>query len=322
MAPREDAALLELGAREPRLETVDFFRAVWPEPYVLGEIAAAHALSDIVAKGGQPDHALAVAVLPYAAPHVAEDDLFQLMAGARATFDREGVALVGGHSSEGAELSVGFFVSGSMARSRLLAKSGLAPGDLMILTKPLGTGILFAGWMRGKARARDVAAALSLMRQTNRTAARILAAHGATAATDVTGFGLGGHLIEMLEASGVSARLALGRCPLLGGAAELAQTGIGSTLLPENLALATKVADLPLGDAELRILFDPQTSGGLLAGVPAARAEACLAALVQEGVPAAIVGDVVAQAAGSQSPLIDIVDDIAPARMPAAAGAK
>ena len=306
LSPRDDAALLDLGAANLRLETVDFFRAVWPEPYVLGEVAAAHALSDIFAKGGKPDHALATAVLPYGSPRQSEDDLFQLMAGARAIFDREGVALVGGHSGEGAELSVGFFVSGTVAPDRVLRKSGLAVGDALILTKPLGTGILFAAWMRGKARAREIETALAGMRCTNKDAAHILVSHGATAMSDVTGFGLAGHLIEMLEASQRVARLVFDACPLLPGVAALAQSGIGSTLLPENLSLATKVAGDALDDTMLRILFDPQTSGGLLAGIPAARAGACLEQLQSLGIAAARIGDVVALA-GSERPHIAVV---------------
>ncbi len=295
-SPGDDAAVLDLGAAsgELRLETVDFFRAIWPEPYVMGEIAAAHALSDVFAKGGVPDHVLAVAVLPYAAPRQSEDDLYQLMAGARAVFDAEGVALVGGHSGEGQEMSIGFFVSGRVARDDLVPKRGLRAGDVLIVTKPLGTGIVFAAWMRGKARAREIAAALGSMRRTNAAAASILRAHGVSAATDVTGFGLAGHLIEMLEASGVGARIDWARCPLLPGVAALAEAGIGSTLLPENLALAAKVAGVGRSDPRLAILFDPQTSGGLIAGIPAAQAEACLAALAACGLTAAAIGDVVA----------------------------
>ncbi|MFM9940652.1 MAG: selenide, water dikinase SelD [Hyphomicrobiaceae bacterium] len=315
LAPGDDAALLDLGAKDLRLESVDFFRAIWPEPFVMGEIAAAHALSDIFAKGGRPDHALAVAVLPHADAKPSEDDLFQLMAGARAVFDREQVALVGGHSSEGAELSVGFFVSGAVPRQRVLRKGGLAVGDHLILTKPLGTGILFAAWMRGRAHARDVAAAIASMRATNGVASRVLANHAATAATDITGFGLAGHLIEMLEGSGRAAAITIDRLPLLSGVAELAATGIGSTLLPENLALADKVGSAGLEARTLAILFDPQTSGGLLAGIPAARAQACLAALAAAGIAAADIGVVTERAAGAGH-LIDVATSLAPLSKP------
>lgn len=296
--PRDDAAIIDDGGPVLGLETADFFRAFWPEPYVFGEIAAEHAMSDVFAMGGRPQRALAIAVLPYAGPRQSEDDLFQLMAGARAAFDRAGVALAGGHSSEGAELGAGFFVSGSVPRDRILAKAGLRPGDRLILTKPLGTGLLFAGWMRGRARARDIAAALAGMRLSNGTAAAILAAHGAHAATDVTGFGLAGHLMEMLDASRVDAAIDLAAVPRYPGADEMAGAGVRSTLLAENLALAHRIGGGEARDEVLALLLDPQTSGGLLAGLAAASADACLAALHAAGVAAAVVGEVVDAAAG------------------------
>jgi len=305
LAPRDDAALLDLGGENLRLETADFFRAIWPEPYVMGEIAAAHAMSDVLAKGGRPDHALAIAVLPESSPRQSEDDLFQLMAGARAALDREGVALVGGHSGEGPELSVGFFVSGTVGRDAVMRKGGLEHGDRLILTKPIGTGILFAAWMRGLARAREIAGALSVMRATNGVAARVLSAEGVIAATDITGFGLAGHLIEMLEASKVSARLDMTRVPLLPGVSRLAAQGVGSTLLPENLRLADRLAGAATDAASLAILFDPQTSGGLLAGVAPGRVQRCIEALAAAGIEAVDVGAVLPASGDGASLLIE-----------------
>lgn len=293
LAPRDDAAVLDLGGGSLRLESIDHFPAIWPEPYVLGEIAAAHALGDILAKGGTPDHALAIAGLPPAASHLQEDDLFQLLAGARAVLQQHGVELVGGHTARGEEASIGFFVSGSVSHDRLLRKDGLRGGEVLILTKPLGTGIIFAAWMRRMARAAEVAAALVGMRHASAAAARIFSAHGATAATDITGFGLAGHLIEMLDASAAKAVVGLAACPRYPGVDRLIAMGIRSSLLPENLAIADRLA-IEADDAEaaLALLFDPQTSGGLLAGVPADTALECLAALKAEGVEAAAIGTV------------------------------
>ena len=158
-----------------------------------------------------------------------------------------------------------------------------------ILTKPLGTGILFAAAMRGSARAPWISAALDEMRCSNRSAADILVAHGANAMTDVTGFGLAGHLGEMLAASGAEAELDLAAVPLYDGALALARSGVASTLLPENLTLA-RLLHSEADAATQALLFDPQTAGGLLAGVPPGRAEACVAALRVAGVRAAIVG--------------------------------
>jgi selenide,water dikinase len=208
--------------------------------------------------------------------------LFQLLSGARACLDREGVALVGGHSSEGIDLALGLSVSGDVALDHLLRKGGLAAGDALILTRPLGTGILFAAAMRGHAGAASVAAALAEMRRSNRDAAAILARHHASAMTDVSGFGLAGHLGEMLAASGAEAELDLASVPTYLDVLARAQDGVASTLLPENLArlgLLRAEADAPTK----AILFDPQTSGGLLAGVPGDTASACVAALRSAG---------------------------------------
>jgi selenide, water dikinase len=292
--PRDDTAILETSGNDLHLETIDFFRAFWPDPYVFGEIAANHALNDIYAMGGTPVHALAVAVIPHARPRLVEEDLFQLLAGARAVFDNAGVELAGGHSSEGAELAAGFSVSGTVERKNIRRKAGLRDGDILILTKPLGTGLLFAAEMRGTAPAAAIASVLAAMRQSNREVARILIAHGATGMTDVTGFGLLGHLIEMLEQSGARAVIAAEDVPAFPHARELARAGLASTLLPENLALMNRIEVGPdIGDEVFALLFDPQTAGGLLAGVPSRAAERCIAELRKGPAPdAAVIGQV------------------------------
>jgi selenide,water dikinase len=274
------------------VETVDFFRAFIDDPYRFGEIAANHALNDVFAMGGKPRHALAIAVVPPGAPEKTEEALFQLLSGARACLDREEVALIGGHSSEGPELALGFSVSGEVDPARILRKGGLRAGDALILTKPIGTGILFAAAMRARSDAAAISAALASMCRSNRDAAGILIAHGASAMTDVSGFGLIGHLGEMLAASGADAALEAGCIPLYPQAAALAREGIASSLLPENLSLAPLLRGG--ADPALRaLLFDPQTSGGLLAGVPQAEARACITALAKAGhAAAAVIGRV------------------------------
>lgn len=288
----DDAAVLAAPVGKNLVQTVDFFRAFIDDPFVFGEIAANHALNDVFAMGGTPRYALATAVVPAGPSAKMEEDLFQLLAGARACLDREAVALVGGHSSEGADLALGLSVTGEIAPDKIVRKSGLRAGDALILTRPLGTGILIAAAMRARADAGWIDAALGEMRRSNREAARILATHGATAMTDVTGFGLAGHLGEMLTASGCDAALDLPAVPLYEGALALARAGIASTLLPENLSLA----GLLRGDVDAAaraLLFDPQTSGGLLAGIPADRAQACAAQLMAAGyADAAVIGRV------------------------------
>ena len=286
----DDAAILQPPKSGYLVQTVDFFRAFVDDPFVFGEIAANHALNDVFAMGGVPRHALATAVIPIGPAAKVEEALFQLLSGVRACLDREHVALVGGHSSEGIDLSLGLSVTGEVAPDGILRKGGLGVGDALILTRPLGTGILFAAAMRGLAAAASVDEALAEMRRSNRQAAEILQGHGATAMTDVSGFGLIGHLGEMLTASGAEAELDLSAVPVYAGAIAKARDGVASTLLAENLA------QLPLLRGEIdtatkAVLFDPQTSGGLLAGVPAEAAADCVAALRSaRHVHAAIIG--------------------------------
>jgi selenide,water dikinase len=288
----DDAAVIAVPKDTHLVQTVDFFPAFIDDPYVLGEIAANHALNDIYAMGGTPRHALATVVVPAGPAPKVEEELYQVLAGARAALDREGTALVGGHSSEGADLSVGFSVSGHVSRDQIIRKGGLRTGDALVLTGPLGTGILFAAAMRAKADASSVEEALLQMRRSSRQAAEILIASGTSAMTDVSGFGLAGHLGEMLTASTASARIDLSSLPLYKGIIALARAGIASSLLSENLALIGSI-DGELDAPSRTILFDPQTAGGLLAGVPPDRAEACVAALREAGYSrAGVVGEV------------------------------
>jgi selenide, water dikinase len=291
-APDDAAVLAAPPAGNHIVATVDLFRSFIDDHYLFGEIAANHALNDIFAMGGTPRHAMAIAMVPHGSSNKTEETLFQLLAGARACLDREGVALVGGHSAEGAEVALGFSVSGVVAPDRVLRKTGLQPGDALVLSKPIGTGILLAALMRGSAGATSIAPAIAGMRQSGRTAAQIFAAHGATAMTDVTGFGLAGHLGEMLKPSGAKAELDLAAIPLYPGARDLAAAGIASTLLPENLAV-DGVIRTEINEVARILLFDPQTAGGLLAAIPQSRAVECVDALRAAGyADAAAIGKV------------------------------
>ncbi|HET9018471.1 MAG TPA: selenide, water dikinase SelD, partial [Acetobacteraceae bacterium] len=216
----DDAALTLPPPGMAVVQSVDHFRAFLDDPFVFGEIAAAHALSDIHAMGARPWTALAVAAVPNG--RRMGDDLAMMMQGAARVLAADGCALVGGHSGEAAEMALGFAVTGLVAPDAAWRKSGLRAGDALVLTKKLGTGIILAAQMRGLARARWLAAALASMRRTNAGAAAVLRAHGVVACTDVTGFGLAGHLNEMLRASGTGATLRAAALPVLDGAAELA----------------------------------------------------------------------------------------------------
>ena len=302
---RDDAAVVAVPPGKVMVHTVDHFRAFIDDPYLFGQIAANHSLGDIFAMGGTPQTALAIATLPYGIERKIEQQLRELMAGALKVLDEAGTALVGGHTSEGAELSLGFAINGYADPQRLLRKGGMRPGDRLILTKPLGTGTLFAADMRGKAKARWIDAALASMLQSSRQAAECLHGHDATACTDVTGFGLLGHLVEMVRASGVDVALDIDALPLLQGAADTLRMGIFSSLQPQNIRLRRAIREVEQAAADPRypLLFDPQTAGGLLASIPGQRADSCLAQLKSLGYAEAAIIGAVAPASNHPEPV-------------------
>jgi selenide,water dikinase len=200
-----------------------------------------------------------------------ENTLRQIMAGASRTLQQEGMQLIGGHTAEGAELSLSLTVNGFIAANTSLTKGGMREGDVLVLSKPLGTGTLFAARMHQQARGAWIEHALDIMQQSNGPAARRLRERGAHAATDVTGFGLLGHLLEMCAASDCGATLVLDQLPALPGALDCLAAGIESTLAPENRRFADRLINAADFSAhpKFALLFDPQTSGGLLAALPA-----------------------------------------------------
>jgi selenide,water dikinase len=298
----DDTAEIPRAGAGPVVQSLDVLREMVADPWVMGRIAANHALSDLYASGARPLSALAAVTLPFAAPAILQRDLRQVLAGALHEFAAADCQLGGGHSMQGAELSIGFVVNGvAMAQAgRLLPKRGLRPGDQLLLTKPLGTGTLFAAGMQLAADGRHLAAAIDSMLLSNKAAAELAVSHGASACTDITGFGLVGHLLEML-ADDRGARLLLSRVPLLDGALSHLRSGIFSSMQEANTRaseLACSFADQV--DTSLRqILFDPQTSGGLLIGIAADRAGELRDALRGSGYSEAeVVGEVVADPAG------------------------
>ncbi|MBT4703821.1 MAG: selenide, water dikinase SelD, partial [Rhodospirillaceae bacterium] len=291
----DDAAVLEVPPGKVLVNTVDYFRAFIDDPYIFGKVAANHSLSDVFAMGAEAQSALAIATVPYGIESKVEDTINQLMAGAMEILADANCALVGGHTSEGAELALGFSVNGLADKSQIMRKGGMKPGDLLILTKPLGTGTLFAADMQQKAKGRWVEEALRSMVLSNRRAAECLYGNDATACTDVTGFGLLGHMVEMIKPSGVDVEVELKSLPILDGAMESVRAGILSTLQPANVRLrrAIRNMDEAVTSELYPLVFDPQTSGGLLASVPDNRAGTCLNELRDMGYDkAAIVGRV------------------------------
>ncbi|MBK8762831.1 MAG: selenide, water dikinase SelD [Sulfuritalea sp.] len=298
----DDAAVMRVPPGKAMVHTVDFFRAFIDDPWVFGRIAANHALGDIFAMGAEAQSATAIATVPPGLEAKVEDTLRHMMAGAVSVLNEAGCALVGGHTGEGAELALGFAINGLIDESLagILTKGALRPGDALLLTKPIGTGTLFAAHARLKARGRWIDAALDSMQVSNRAAMPILIAHGAGACTDLTGFGLLGHLVEMTKPSGVDAELDLNALPLLDGAADCVAAGVVSSLQPANLRLrrAVRNQEEAIAHPAYPLIFDPQTAGGLLASVPAERADDCLAALRAAGYQhAARIGRVLEQGA-------------------------
>ena len=283
--PGDDAALLHTGGAK-QVISADHLRALTNDPVVMTRIAVNHALGDIWAMGATPQAALASVILPRLSPALQERTMSEIMATATDSMRAAGAEIVGGHSSVGDELTIGFTVTG-LCETDPVTLAGAQAEDALILTKPLGSGVIMAAEMAGQAGGDHVAKALEHMTQAQSEAAQILSS--AHAMTDVTGFGLAGHLMGICEASDVAAELDIGAVPLMEGAADLANQGIRSSLYPENQALAPELPTGGLNDH----LFDPQTAGGLLAAVAADQADDTLNKLIEAGYPAARIGRIV-----------------------------
>ncbi len=284
-AHADDASIVEPPPGSRLLQSIDHFRSFVDDPYLFGRITANHALGDLFAMGVEAHSALVVANVVYASEERQMQDLLQLMSGVVETLQQHQAVLLGGHSGEAAQMSCGLSVNGFAAADELLLKQGIEPGDCLILTKPLGSGIVLAADMRGKARGEWLDAALEQMLVSSRDAAHCLREFRASACTDVTGFGLAGHLFEMARASDCLVELDLERLPPMAGAAQLARQGIASSLQPQNIRIRHAIED-GAGDsrhAHYPLLFDPQTAGGLLASVAAERAQDCLQKLHELG---------------------------------------
>lgn len=286
--PGDDAAILKCGDQF-QVITTDHLRAFTDDPACMARIAAVHALGDCWAMGASPQSALATVILPRATPDLHSRWLREIMAEAAHVFAAEGAAIVGGHSSQGDELTIGFTVTGLM-KTAPVTLQGARPGDKIILTKPIGTGVIMAAEMQLQAPGAIVAHAWGVMCEPSGAAAKILGPK-ARAMTDVTGFGLAGHLMNICDASGVAARLHLDQIPLLPGAADLNAKGIRSTIYGQN-AEAVKSRITPISNPIAALLFDPQTAGGLLAAIPADDAAKIIDDLAATETPATIIGEI------------------------------
>lgn len=275
----DDAAEVQPG----QVMSTDHLRALTHDPVLMTRIAAVHALGDIWAMGARPQAATASLILPRMSSELQERTMAEIMTTASEVFAAAGAKIIGGHSSLGDELTIGFTVTGLTKSPITLA--GAKSGDKLIITKPIGSGTIMAAEMAGKAKGADVIACLDLMVQDQAKASEILGK--AHAMTDITGFGLAGHLRGICDASGVGAKLALDPIPLMQGALELSASGIRSSLFEDN-----RIGAGPINGAVLDLLFDPQTAGGLLAAMPARSTEAALKKLNEAGYDAAVIGEI------------------------------
>ena len=295
----DDAAAFATPGGDVVVSSVDWFKAFSGDHWLNGKVAAANALSDLFATGAAPRYAMALVNLPDdETPEAGAETLYQLLAGARSLLDEYGVALLGGHTTVGPELTVGFSVEGHPIGDRLLTLDGLEAGDGLYLTKRLGSGVVLRGVMLGQGRGAWLESATAQMVCPNGKAARAAVAAGLRAATDVTGFGLMNHVAEMLRASAVSAELDVSALPALPGAEELLGSGLRSTAHEANrkVAKAVRIETEASRHPRLELLFDPQTAGGFLAGVPDARSDDFLGRLREADVEAVRIGTVVPRA--------------------------
>ncbi len=287
----DDAGVYKLSETLALVQTVDFFPPMVDDPVLFGEIAAANALSDVYAMGGLPLTALNITCFP---AHLDLGVLNSILRGGLAKCREAGVALLGGHTVDDPEIKFGLSVTGTIHPHQIWSNDGAHAGDILVLTKPIGVGVITTGIKQGVASAEAVDAALESMRKLNKSARDAAASVGPNACTDVTGFSLLGHLTQMMQASGTTARIEASRVPLLPGALELARRGVGPGGTGRNKGHFGEYVSMSSGlePALADLLFDPQTSGGLLLSVAGDKKDALLAALAAHGVSASVVGSV------------------------------
>jgi selenide,water dikinase len=287
----DDAGVYQVSEDMALVQTVDFFPPIVDDPYTFGQVAAANALSDVYAMGGRPVTALNILAVPATMPF---DQVGDVLRGGADKIVEAGAVIAGGHSIKDTELKYGLAVTGLINPRRIMVNSGAQVGDVLILTKPIGTGIVSTAVKRNQARPEEEAAAIAVMIALNKVAGEAMADYGAHAATDITGFGLAGHAYEMAHASGVTLEIEYSRLHILPGVAVYARAGIRTggananrEYLKDKVSFASGL-DLVVGD----IVFDPQTSGGMLIALPSDRAAAFVDYLISQKVDAVVIGRV------------------------------
>lgn len=293
LAGPDDAAVWSLDEKRALVVTTDFFTPVVDEPYDYGSIAAANSLSDIYAMGGMPFLALNIAALPPDLPNEISSEI--LRGGAEKTKEA-GVVIAGGHTIQDKEPKYGLVALGFVEKDRMLTKSGLRPGDALVLTKPLGFGCTTTALKQGKVDEAHLREVVDWMKRLNRAAGLLAVEFGLSAATDVTGFSLLGHAMEMAEASGVALRFDYAQIPFVSGARKYAEMWAFPGGASDNrIYFGPHVTfDPSIDEAGQMLLFDPQTSGGLLLGIPQTKLAAFSARAEALEQPAWVIGEVLA----------------------------
>jgi selenide,water dikinase len=292
METRDDAGFIPFGGGL-LLQTADFFTPIVDDPYRFGQIAAANAFSDVYAMGGEPLTAMNLVAFPCS---LDLGILQEILAGGLSKIEESGAKLCGGHSVQDEEPKYGLSVTGFVEESKVVRNVGAKPGDTLVLTKPLGLGILTTALKRDNVSEREIEAAVEAASQLNKPARDAMQGVGVSAATDVTGFGFLGHLWEMLEASGAGAVVHRNSVPVWERAVPLANDGVYPGGLKTNKKyLAGRIKFDGIGEQDLLPLYDPQTSGGLLIAVPESRASRLVGDLEERGVTGSVVGEVAEQ---------------------------
>lgn len=294
MERADDAGVYKLSENLAIIQTVDFFTPIVDDPYMFGQIAAANALSDVYAMGGKPLTAMNIVCFPAKTMDISI--LREILKGGLDKIREAGATLVGGHSVEDPELKYGLSVTGTIHPSKVLTNVGGEAGDRLILTKPLGTGIINTAIKAGMADEKSIDRVTSSMARLNNTASEVMQEIGARACTDVTGFALLGHAFEMIQGTGKGIIIHGSRVPIFPGALNFAETGLvpGGTYRNRDFRIHQVDVDPGVSPYLLDILFDPQTSGGLLIAVPEEKAEKMVRRLKERGIEeATIIGEVV-----------------------------
>jgi len=293
----EDCALTQVSENTLCLQSIDQFRSFISDPYLLGQIATQHALSDVYAMGGVAKTAQVGLTLCAASEKIHGEDIFQVMSGVLDSLTKNATSLVGGHTGEGAELAIAIAVQGEVPPKQVLRKQLTQPGNQLILTKPIGTGVIFAANMLAQANGKWVDEALSSMLQSNKTALETIRVFAVSGCTDITGFGLLGHAVEMLgknSDNSLGIKIDYKAIPLLDGVNQLFEKGYFASIAVKNYESLRSVLSAEVNNQNVPALFDPQTSGGLLFSVPFYQTENCLKALHQNGTSkACVIGEVI-----------------------------